>query len=72
LDRYRIIVGNNGRKEVRSFCIVYGEIVPRRFVDVEIALNVFADIDDKEEAKRIGEQSRWEGPGSVIIEILGS
>jgi hypothetical protein len=39
---------------------------------VEIALNVFADIDDKEEAKRIGEQSRWEGPGCVIIDILRS
>jgi len=56
--------------KVRSFCIVYGEIVPRRFVDVEIALNVFAEIDDKEEAKRIGEQSRWEGPGSVTIRVL--
>jgi hypothetical protein len=51
---------------------VYGEIVPRRFVDVEIALNVFAEIDDEEEAKRIGERSRWEGPGSVTVKILES
>lgn len=58
--------------KVLSFCIVYGEIVPRRFVDVEIALNVFAEIDDKEEAKRIGERSRWEGPGSVTVKILES
>jgi hypothetical protein len=56
--------------KVLSFCIVYGEIVPRRRVDVEIALNVFAEIDDKEEAKRIGERSRWEGPGSVTIRVL--
>ena len=56
---------------MRSFCIVCGDIVPRRFVEVEIALNVF-DIDDKEEAKRIGQQSRWEGPGSVIIDMLES
>jgi len=57
---------------VRSFCIVYGEIVPRRYVDVEIALNVFAEIDQKDQAKKIGEQSRWEGPGSVTIKILES
>ena len=58
--------------KVRSFCIVYGEIVPRRYVDVEIALNVFAEIDQKDEAKKIGERSRWEGPGSVKIKILES
>ena len=57
---------------VRSFYIVYGEIVPRRYVDVEIALNVFAEIDQKDEAKKIGERSRWEGPGSVTIKILES
>lgn len=56
--------------QVLSFCIVYGEIIPRRLVDVEIALNIFAEIDDKEEAKRIGERSRWEGPGSVTVRIL--
>ena len=56
--------------KVLSFCIVYGEIIPRRTVDVEIALNVFADIDDKEEAKKIGDRSRWEGPGSVTIKVV--
>ncbi|MBL7064592.1 MAG: DUF3830 family protein [Anaerolineae bacterium] len=55
---------------VRSFCMVYGEIIPRRRVDVEIALNIFAEIDDKSEAVRIGERSRWEGAGSVTIRIL--
>ncbi len=53
--------------KVRSFCIVYREIVSHRYVDVEIALNVFVEIDDKEGAKRIGERSRWEGPGSVTL-----
>ena len=52
-----------------SLCIVCGEIVPRRFVDIEIALNVFAEIDNKEAVKRIGGRSRWEGPGSVTAEI---
>ena len=56
--------------EVRTFCMVYGEIIPRRRVDVEIALNVFAEIDNKDEAVRIGERSRWEGPGSVTIRSL--
>ena len=56
--------------KVKSFCIVYGEIIPRRTVDIEIALNIFAEIDDKEEAKKIGERSRWEGPGSVTVSIL--
>jgi hypothetical protein len=55
---------------VRSFCMVYGEIIPRRSVDVEIALNVFAEIDNKDEAVRIGERSRWEGAGSVTIRAL--
>jgi hypothetical protein len=55
---------------VRSFCIVYGEIIPRRRVDVEIALNIFATIDDPEEARRIGERSRWEGAGSVTVRRL--
>ena len=55
--------------EVLSFCFVYGEIIPRRFVDVEIALNVFAEIDDKERAIEIGKESRWEGPGSVTVKV---
>jgi len=58
--------------KVLSFCIVYGELVPRRTVEQEIELNVFAEIDDKEEAKRIGEKGRREGPGAVTIRILDS
>ncbi|MBD3204850.1 DUF3830 family protein [Candidatus Bathyarchaeota archaeon] len=34
--------------KVKSFCIVYDEIVPRRTVDVEIALNIFAEILEKD------------------------
>ena len=56
--------------KVLSFCFVYGEIIPRRYVDVEIALNVFAEIDDKERAIEIGKQSRWEGPGAVTVSIV--
>ena len=56
--------------KIKSFCIVYGEIIPRRTVDIEIALNIFAEIDDKEEAKKIGERSRWDGPGSVTVSLL--
>lgn len=56
--------------KILSFCIVYGELIPRRMVDVEIALNVFAEIDDWEEAKKIGDRARWEGPGSVTVRIL--
>lgn len=56
--------------EVRTFCMVYGEIIPRRRVDVEIALNIFAEIDNNGEAVRIGERNRWEGPGSVTIRSL--
>jgi hypothetical protein len=55
--------------DILSFCFVYGEIIPRRFVDVEIALNVFAEIDDKERATEIGKQSRWEGPGTVTVRV---
>jgi hypothetical protein len=57
------------KPDVRSFCFVYGEVIPRRTVDVEIALNVFAEIDDKEKAIRIGGHSRWEGGGSVTVSI---
>ena len=56
--------------DVLSFCFVYGEIIPRRVVDVEIALNVFAEIDDKERAIEIGKQSRWEGAGAVTITAM--
>lgn len=55
---------------IRSFCFVYGEIIPRRTADVEIALNVFAEIDDKERAVEIGQESRWVGGGSVSIKVL--
>jgi hypothetical protein len=54
---------------VKSFCIVYGELIPRRTVDVPIALNIFAEIEDKEEAKRIGWEARTKGPGKVTIQI---
>ena len=56
--------------KVLSFCIVNGTLIPRRTVDVEIALNIFAEINEKNEAKRIGERSRWDGPGSVTVKIL--
>jgi len=56
--------------KILSFCIVYGTLIPRRTADVEIALNMFAEIDDKEEARRIGDRARWEGPGSVTVKIL--
>jgi len=53
--------------KVKSFCIVYGEIVPRRLVDVEIPLNVFAEIDDKEKAVELGSRVRREGVEKVTI-----
>ena len=56
--------------KILSFCAVYGEIIPHRTADVEIAQNVFADIDDWEEAKVIGERSCWEGPGGITVKIF--
>jgi hypothetical protein len=56
--------------KVLSFCFVYGEIIPRRSVEVEIALNVFAQIDDLERAIEIGQQSRLEGPGAVTVRLM--
>ena len=43
-DRVRTIFGIQA-----SFCIIYGEIVLRRLVDVEISLIIFADLNEKEE-----------------------
>jgi len=54
---------------IKSFCIVYGELIPRRTVDVPIALNIFAEIEDKEEARRIGWDARTKGPGKVTVQI---
>ena len=54
---------------IKSFCIVYGELIPRRTVDVPIALNIFAEIEDKEEARRIGWEARTKGPGKVTVQI---
>lgn len=53
--------------KVKSFCIVYGEIVPRRLVDVEIALNIFAEINEKDKAIEIGNRIRREGSETVTI-----
>jgi hypothetical protein len=59
--------------EIRCFGIPYGEIIPHgRGVDIEVEFNVFAEIDNREEAKRIGERSRREGPGSVTVRVLES
>lgn len=55
--------------KVKSFCIVYDEIVPRRFVDVEIALSVFADIVNKEKARELGNRVRRRGVEKVTIDI---
>ncbi len=54
---------------IKSFCIVYGELIPRRTVDVPIALNIFAEIEDQKEAKRIGWEARIKGPGTVTVQI---
>lgn len=56
--------------KIKSFCVVYGELIPRRTVDVDIALNQFAVIDQVEEAKKIGWEARVKGPGSVTVSIL--
>jgi len=56
--------------KVLSFCFVYGELVPRRTVEQEIELNIFASLDDVDEARRIGEAGRRDGPGSMTIRAL--
>ena len=56
--------------DVRSFCFVYDEIIPRRKVDTEIELNVFAKIDDPEMATEIGKESRREGPPKMKVNVL--
>jgi hypothetical protein len=55
--------------KVKSFCIVYGEIVPRRKVDVEIALNIFAEIKEKKKAVEIGNRIRTNGSEEVTIRV---
>jgi hypothetical protein len=56
--------------KVKSFCIVYGEIVPRRTVDVEIALNIFAEINEKELAVELGNRVRNNGTEEVNIRLM--
>jgi len=56
--------------KVKSFCIVYGEIVPRRTVDVEIALNIFAEINEKELAVELGNRIRNNGTEEVNIRLM--
>jgi len=56
--------------KIKSFCIVYGELVPSRTVDVEIPLNMFAIIDNWDDAKESGNRARVDGPGSVTVEIF--
>ncbi len=56
--------------KIKSFCIVYGELIPRRTADVEIPLNMFATIDNWDEAREIGQKARIDGPGEVKIELL--
>lgn len=56
--------------KIKSFCIVYGELIPRRTVDIEIPLNMFATIDNWDDAKKMGNRARLDGPGSVTVEIL--
>ena len=57
--------------DVRSFCFVYDDIIPRRKVDTQIELNVFATIDDPEKAKEIGKRSRREGPPKMTVSVAG-
>ena len=57
--------------KVKSFCIVYGEIVPRRLVDVEIALNIFAEIENNDKAVEIGQRVRNHGSEEVTISVKG-
>ena len=56
--------------KVKSFCIVYGELIPRRMVDVDIALNRFAKVDNWDELKKIGQEARIKGPGNVTVKVL--
>ena len=55
--------------KVKSFCVVYGEIVPRRTVDVEIPLNIFAEIENKDKAVELGNRVRREGVESITIKL---
>ena len=55
--------------DVRSFCFVYDEIIPRRKVDTQIELNVFAEIDDPEKAEEIGKRSITESPLKMKVSV---
>jgi hypothetical protein len=55
--------------KVKSFCIVYGEFIPRMSVDVEVALNIFAKIDDMEKAIEVGKRIRHQGSETVTIRL---
>jgi len=37
-----------------SFCVLYGEVVPRCAVDLQVAISVFADIDQPNLAREVG------------------
>lgn len=59
--------------EIRCFGIPNDYIIPHSGgVDIEVEFNIFAEMADKEEARRIGENSRREGPGSMTVKVLES
>ena len=51
----------------KSFCIFYGRSIPRRSVDEEIDVNVFARVDQVEEMAAIGKRVRRQGVEKVRI-----
>lgn len=51
----------------KSFCIFYGRSIPRKAVDAEIDVNVFARADQVEEMAAIGKRVRRQGVEKVRI-----
>lgn len=51
----------------KSFCIFYGEAIPRSAVDKDIEVNLFARADQVEELAAIGKRVRRQGVEKVRI-----
>ena len=56
--------------QARSLCVLYGEVVPRSGADTEVAVSVFATIDQPDVAKSVGRGIRANGSMEARISIV--
>lgn len=53
----------------KSFCIFYGRSIPRRGVDIDTDVTVFALINENVEMKEIGQRVRQKGVEKVTLKL---